>query len=103
MFVDDIDGAGATYASLLNAALNKREKFNSIQSGDVLIGFHPADAKSAAGTVVPYFRTRDMELALSEAESLGFELYRGPINIENEVVAQVRNERDDKIGFVQVL
>jgi predicted enzyme related to lactoylglutathione lyase len=103
LFVDDIDAAAADHAKLLNGTIERRDNFITMQVGELAIGFHPADERSQSGSVVPYFVTDDLSRAIIEAEAEGYVIYRGPITVSNEMVVQLRNTRDTRIGYVQKL
>lgn len=103
MFVDDIEAAAVDHAKLLNATLQRREHFITMQVGELAIAFHPADEKSKAGSAVPYFVTEDLSQTIAEAADEGFTIYRGPITMNGELIAQLRNAKDTRIGYVQKL
>jgi predicted enzyme related to lactoylglutathione lyase len=102
-FVDDIDSTASAYAKLFNASVEVKPHFNVICAQGMAFGFHPADEKSPAGTTVAYFKTEDLELAIANADAAGFELHRGPIEIDGEKIAQLRNDQGMRIGLVQKL
>jgi predicted enzyme related to lactoylglutathione lyase len=102
-FVDDIDATASAYAKLFNAPVEVKPHFNVICAQGMTFGFHPADEKSLVGTTVAYFKTDDLEVAITDATAAGFVLHRGPIEIDGERIVQLRNDLDMRIGLVQKL
>ncbi len=103
LFVDDIEAAAADHAKLLDATIERRDNFIVLHVGELAIGFHPADEKSKPGSAVPYFVTEDLSMRISQAETEGYMIYRGPILVGDEKIVQLRNARDTRIGYVQKL
>ena len=70
--------------------------------GGVMLELVPADAKvqsGAAGSVV-YWQVEDFAAALAHMQSLGAELYRGPMQIEGgQRMCQVRDPWGNCIGL----
>jgi predicted enzyme related to lactoylglutathione lyase len=101
LFVQDINAVTTVYEKLLNARARRTEHFNVIATANGAIGFHPADAKCPDGTVVPYIKTNDLDLSIEQASRIGFDLFRGPLNVDSDVVAQIINSAGLRIGLIQ--
>ena len=68
--------------------------FEYLDYGGVMLELVPADAKVASGAAgsVVYWQVPDFAAALARFQSLGAELYRGPLDIEGgQRMAQVRD------------
>ncbi|WP_414657825.1 VOC family protein [Deinococcus sp. VB343] len=76
--------------------------FEYLDCGGVMLELVPADAKvqsGAAGSVV-YWQVEDFAAALAHLQSLGAELYRGPMQIEGgQRMGQVRDPWGNPIGL----
>ena len=64
------------------------------------LGFHPADERSPAGTVVPYHRVPNVNEVLEKAMSAGFALVRGPLTLEDVTIAQLQDKTGLRIGLI---
>jgi predicted enzyme related to lactoylglutathione lyase len=73
-----------------------------LELGSVRLEFVQADAKvssGSAGTVV-YWQVEDFHSALSHLESVGAQLYRGPLKIEEgQTMCQVKDPWGNCIGI----
>lgn len=64
------------------------------------LGFHPADEKAVAGTAIAYHTVDDMDAAIERASVYGFDLYRGPLDLAQFTVAQLRDTVGSKVGMI---
>jgi predicted enzyme related to lactoylglutathione lyase len=103
LFVDDIERSANDFAKLLGGSLERNDSFILMEVGELAIGFHPSDEKTQAGSAVTYFATDDLSRAIARAKTLGFSVYRGPITVGNERIAQLIGSSDTRIGFVEKL
>lgn len=81
LFVPDIEAAAHWYGALLGVAVQyENERYAYVQTGTVVIGFHPADAKCPGGVggSTVYWQVSDLEAAIERLRSLGAQLHRGP-------------------------
>jgi predicted enzyme related to lactoylglutathione lyase len=105
-FVPDRHQAAEWYARLFEAEITYLESMPEaffIQAGPHEIWFHTADAKVAAGTAgqVAYWEVADFDAALTRAQALGGELYRGPLYRPDELyMCQVKDPFGNLIGLV---
>ena len=76
--------------------------FVFLEYGGVLLELVPVDAKVASGAAgsVVYWQVPDFSAALTHFQSLGAELYRGPLDIEDgQRMGQVRDPWGNLIGL----
>lgn len=105
LFVPDIDAAAQWYATLFDVELEyENPKFAFIRAPGAIIGFHPADAKcpgGVGGTTV-YWRVACLTEAVSELESKGATLLRGPaVTSLGDAVAMLVDPFGCTIGLQQ--
>ena len=103
--VADIAGGLNWYARAFPDAVRRpfpNSSFEYLDCGGVMLELVPADAKvqsGAAGTVV-YWQVEDFAAALAHMQSLGAEIYRGPMQIEGgQRMCQVRDPWGNCIGL----
>jgi uncharacterized protein len=101
LFVADIDAAARWYAELLDAEVTVSKQFSEIKTTAGSIGFHTADEKCPEGVVVAYHDTHDLKLSMKKAESNGFKLLRGPLEIDDHVIAQAIDKHGIRVGFIE--
>ena len=80
-FVPDMDAAARWYAELLGAEVeHENPHFAFVRGPGVLIGFHPADAKSPGGVAgtTAYWDVDDLDAALAALLARCARLHRGP-------------------------
>ncbi len=83
-FVGDIDAAARWYADLFNIVHANIEyenpRYAFIRVPELLIGFHPADAKSPGGIggTTSYWSVDDLDSVLESMIVKGATLHRGP-------------------------
>lgn len=102
LFVEDVDRALAWYQQLLNGEVD-RTGLPTVISGDVQLGFHPADDKTPAGVggAVAYFRVESLHAALERFTSAGGTVYRGPLRVEDgRTICQIRDPFGNVVGLV---
>lgn len=85
LFVPDVDAAAAWYAALLGTTVRyENPRYAFVQGPDVLVGFHPADAKcpgGIGGTSV-YWEVGDLAAAQARLLAHGARLHRGPASTD---------------------
>jgi predicted enzyme related to lactoylglutathione lyase len=101
--VSDVQAALDWYQRAFPMAARKTVGgFDFLVVDDIQIEIVPADEKVSsgpAGTVV-YWRVKDFDRALAHMQSVGSVLYRGPLEIENDLrMCQVRDPWGNCIGL----
>ena len=85
MFVADVTQSAQFYEQLFQTKpIEQDESFCSFRFGDTFFILHPADEKSppAKGGSVGYWLVDDLDAFLTHAQSLGAEIYRGPLFVQ---------------------
>ncbi len=104
-FVSDIHRAAQWYATLFNTDVQyENPQFAFIQTPDLVLGFHPADAKNPSGhsSSVAYWAVDDVELTLNSLLANGCTLYRGPAKTSlDATVAMLIDPFGNRLGITQ--
>jgi len=85
LFVPDIHAASRWYADLFGTHVQyENPHYAFIRTSDVLVGFHPADAKCPGGIggTTAYWEVEDLDRAVEYLQVHGAVRHRGPIRTD---------------------
>ena len=84
-FVPDVAEAATWYATLLSSVVeHENADYAFVRGPGVLLGFHPADAKSPGGIggTTVYWEVDDLGTSVERLVTQGARLYRGPLTTD---------------------
>ncbi len=103
-FVESVSESKEWYSKYLGSnPIEEDDKFASFRIGSCFLNFHLADEASpvSTGGCVAYWEVDDLDKMVLRAESLGGQLYRGPLKVEQSgrTICQVRDPFGNVFGL----
>lgn len=92
----------ATLCAIPASSVESVDEFACFDLGDIEFGFHPSDEEMNphGGTPVIYLTTDNLEKSVSNAQALGAQLHRGPLQVSGDrTIAQLVDPFGNIFGF----
>jgi len=104
LFVESISKSKEWYTNFLGVIpIEEDDRFASFKVGSSFLNLHPADEKSpvSTGGCVVYWETDNFQEMISKAESLGGQIYRGPLKIKEtgKTICQIKDPFGNVFGL----